>query len=102
MTIHTASTPARNIAGDPPPVRPAQDISRSTRKASLGAGIAILLIAALSVGAFAVPSGLAGQGGAAGTVRGVVRARGGVPPGIAGMLLIPPPARVVAGGGDPG
>lgn len=98
MTIHTASTPARHIAGEPPPVRPAQDVGRSTRKASLGAGIAILLIAALSVGAFAVPSGLAGQGDAAGTVRAIVGSEGVFRLGIASMLLIPALDVVVAWG----
>src|SRR4051794_41438195 len=98
MTIHTASTPARNIAGDPPPVRPAQDIGRSTRKASLGAGIAILLIAALSVGAFAVPSGLAGKGGADPTVQGALRFEGLLRLGHLGIVLVPALAGVLAGG----
>src|SRR4051812_38600446 len=98
MTIHIASTPARHIAGEPPPVRPAQDVGRSTRKASLGAGIGILLIAVLSVGAFAVPSGLAGQGDAAGTVRAIVGSEGVFRLGIASMLLIPALDVVVAWG----
>src|SRR3954454_5486451 len=87
MTIHTASTPARHIAGDPPPVRPAQDVGRSARKASLGAGIAILLIAALSVGAFAVPSGWSGKGDAAGTVGAILGSEGLFRLGIESMLL---------------
>jgi hypothetical protein len=98
MTIHTVSAPAQGSADDPPPVRPAQDTSRSTRRASLGAGTAILLIAALSVGAFAVPSELAGQGDAAGTARVIVGSEGAFRLGIASMLLIPALDVVVAWG----
>src|SRR4051812_23974511 len=90
MTIHTGPTSVPHGTADvPPAVRRRPDTNSSVRMASLIAGTVILLIAALSVGAFAVPVGLAVHADAAGTAGAIVDSQGTFRLGIASMLLIP-------------
>jgi hypothetical protein len=90
MTNRTAEPAVRHHASDaPPPAQPGSDASRPTRKASLIAGVALLLMSALAgFGYNFAIRGLVTPGNAARTAQDIMAHKGLFRSGIASLFLV--------------